>query len=70
MNNKQLNSNMQSRAYTVADIAAILNIGRATAYRLVKDGTFKTIRVGNSIRISKKSFEGWLKMNGLDDEIE
>ena len=49
MNNKQLNSKMQSRAYTVADIAAILNIGRATAYRLVKDGTFKTIRIGNSI---------------------
>ena len=55
----------QSRTYTVNDIAAILGIGRATAYRLAK-----TIRIGNMIRISRKSFEDWLKIKGLDDETE
>lgn len=49
----------QSRTYTVNDIAAILGIGRASAYN---SGLFKTIR------ISRKSFEDWLKMEGLDDE--
>ena len=54
----------QSRTYTVNDIAAILGIGRATAYKLANSGSFKTIR------ISRKSFEDWLKAEGLDDEIE
>ena len=60
----------QSRTYTVNDIAAILGIGRATAYKLANSGVFKTIRIGNMIRISRKSFEDWLKMEGLDDETE
>ena len=37
----------QSRTYTVNDIAAILGIGRATAYKLANSGAFKTIRIGN-----------------------
>ena len=60
----------QSRTYTVNDIAAILGLGRATAYRLANSGAFKTIRIGNMIRISRKSFEDWLKIKGLDDETE
>ena len=60
----------QSRTYTVNDIAAILGIGRATAYKLANSGLFKTIRIGNMIRISRKSFEDWLKAEGLDDEVE
>ena len=60
----------QSRTYTVNDIAAILGIGRASAYKLANSGLFKTIRIGNMIRISRKSFEDWLKMEVLDDETE
>ena len=60
----------QSRTYTVNDIAAILGIGRATAYKLANSGAFKTIRIGNMIRIFRKSFEDWLKIKGLDDETE
>ena len=56
---KKLPSN---RTYTVDDIAAILGIAKSTAYRLVNSGEFKTIRIGYAIRISKKSFEDWLKM--------
>ena len=48
------------RTYTVEDVAAMLNIGRTSAYNLVKEGHFKTVRVGNAIRISKKSFDEWL----------
>ena len=60
----------QSRTYTVNDIAAILGIGRASACKLANSGLFKTIRIGNMIRISRKSFEDWLKAEGLDDETE
>ena len=58
------------RTYTVNDIAAILGIGRASTYKLANSGAFKTIRIGNMIRISRKSFENWLKAEGLDDETE
>ena len=58
----------QSRTYTVNDIAAILGIGRATAYKLANSGLFKTIRIGNMIRISRKSFEEWLNMEELYKE--
>ena len=50
----------EKRTYTVYEIAAILNIGRTSAYQLVKEGHFKTVRVGNAIRVSKKSFDEWL----------
>lgn len=52
------------------DIPDLLGIGRASAYKLANSGLFKTIRIGNMIRISRKSFEDWLKTEGLDDETE
>ena len=58
----------QSRTYTVNDIAAILGIGRATAYKLANSGAFKTIRIGNMTFISRKSFENWLKMEEMEDK--
>ena len=59
----------QNRTYTVDDIAAILGIGRSSAYKLAKSGTFKIIRIGNMIRISRQSFEDWLEMEE-PEEIE
>lgn len=50
----------EKRTYTVDEIQDILNISRATAYELVKTDNFKVIRVGRTIRISKKSFDEWL----------
>ena len=57
----------QNRTYTVEDIAIILGIGRSSAYKLAKSGSFKIIRIGNMIRISKKSFEEWLAMAGSEE---
>lgn len=51
----------ETRTYTVEQIAAILGIGRTSAYKLVKEGKFKTVRIGYSIHISKKSFDEWLE---------
>ncbi|MBE6935099.1 MAG: helix-turn-helix domain-containing protein [Ruminococcaceae bacterium] len=50
----------ERRTYTVDDIAQILGIGRTSAYILVKEGHFKIVRIGNAIRISKRSFDEWL----------
>lgn len=51
----------ERRTYTVEDITQILGIGRTSAYLLVKEGHFKIVRIGNAIRISKRSFDEWLE---------
>ncbi len=53
-------SDCENRTYIVEDIAKMLNIGRTSAYNLTKEGNFKIVRIGNTIRISKKSFDEWL----------
>ena len=50
----------ERRTYTVEDIAQILGIGRTSAYILVKEGHFKIVRIGNAIRVSKRSVDEWL----------
>ena len=46
--------------YTVDEIQDILGISRTSAYNLVKKKVFHSVRIGGSIRISKKSFDEWL----------
>ena len=48
------------RTYTVDEIQDILGIGRSSAYNLVKQNLFHSVRIGGTIRISKKSFDAWL----------
>lgn len=55
------------RTYRVEEIAEILEIGRTSAYNLIKTKQFKTVRIGCSIRVSRKSVDAWL--DGLGDEI-
>ena len=57
---KEQQSNTDKRVYTVDEIQDILGIGRTSAYSLVKQRVFYSVRVGGSIRISKKSFDAWL----------
>ncbi|SCJ82971.1 DNA binding domain%2C excisionase family [uncultured Oscillibacter sp.] len=52
---------MECRTYTVNEIARILGVSQARAYRLVQEGLFKSVRIGNAIRISKRSFDHWLE---------
>lgn len=53
-------SNCANRTYTVEDVVNMLNIDRMATYNLIKEGHFKIVRMGTSIRISKKSFDEWL----------
>lgn len=48
------------RTYTVDEIQDILGISRTSAYNLVKKKEFHSVRIGGTIRISKKSFDEWL----------
>ena len=51
------------RSYTINEIQDILGISRNTAYSLVHQNVFRSIRIGTHIRISKKSFDTWLDNN-------
>ncbi len=50
----------EKRTYTVDEIQDILSISKPSAYNLVKSGIFRYVRIGGSIRVSKKSFDEWL----------
>lgn len=64
MNNSMVDSqntvSPAPKTYTVDDIAKILGISRSSAYNLVRERQFKTVRIGTSIRVSRKSFDEWL----------
>ena len=54
MDKKEKKSLPEPRTYTVEQIAAMLNIGRTTAYQLVKQEKFRIVRIGNAIRVAGK----------------
>ena len=55
MEQKKEEMQPQTRAYTVEEIAAILHIGRSSAYTLVRKGYFKSVRIGTAIRCHGKT---------------
>lgn len=57
---KENRSAPEQRTYRVDDIAVMLSISRTSAYNLIKERHFKAVRVGNAIRVSRKSFDEWL----------
>lgn len=50
----------EKQTYTVSEIASILQIGKSKAYEICKDGSFRTVKIGRAVRISKASFDEWL----------
>ena len=44
----------------VEDLAALLSIGRNTAYELVRSGRIRSIKVGRCYRISMEAVEEYL----------
>ena len=60
LRNQQMVRIKEKRTYKVEEIAEMLDIGKSSAYELVKQNLFKTVRIGTTIRISKSSFDEWL----------
>lgn len=59
MNNMQIDN--VKRVYTVSEMMGILSISKTAAYNFVKGNPpFKVLRVGDSYRINKESFDKWL----------
>lgn len=57
---------MESKVHTVQDIMKILNISKSKSYDFIKEAyesktMFRVIKIVGSYRISKESFDKWLK---------
>lgn len=56
----------EKRTYTVQEVADILGISRNHAYEYIgKIPEIRSVRIGATIRISRKSFDAWLDSVGL-----
>ena len=53
---------IEKRAYTVKELSVMLGISENACYAFVKEmkDEFRSVRIGTSIRVSKKSFDKWL----------
>jgi len=60
LNDEATPMHLEKKTYTIEEVAIQLGISKKTAYTLAKDGTFHSVKVGRSIRISKESFDKWL----------
>lgn len=45
----------------VPEVARELRIARSRAYELVADGTIPAVRIGRSVRVSRRELERWLE---------
>ncbi len=45
----------------VPEVAEVLRIARSRAYELVADGEIPSVRIGRSLRVSRRELETWLE---------
>ncbi len=45
----------------VPEVAEILRVARSRAYELVADGEIPAIKIGRSVRVSRKELDRWLE---------
>ncbi|MBA2712667.1 MAG: helix-turn-helix domain-containing protein [Rubrobacteraceae bacterium] len=45
----------------VPEVAQVLRIARSRAYELVGEGGIPSVRIGRSVRVSRKELDRWLE---------
>lgn len=65
---KNLNC-FEQRTYKVEEIQKILRICKNTAYSLIRQRQFHSVKFCGVIRISKKSFDEWLEQGGKQCQL-
>lgn len=58
--NKRKTVSRDKSTYSIREVMQILDISRPTAYKLIKEELFKSVKIERSIRILKYSFDKWL----------
>lgn len=44
----------------VPEVAEVLRVARSRAYELVADGEIPSVRIGRSVRVSRRELDRWL----------
>lgn len=52
---------MEDRYFTAEEIAKLLNVSRAHAYRLIKRGDIASVEFGHAVRVSSEDLMRYLK---------
>jgi excisionase family DNA binding protein len=55
-----LTSNLQKGTYTVEEAAAILGVGRSTAYEAANNGDIPAVRIGRRLLVPKLALQNLL----------
>jgi excisionase family DNA binding protein len=45
----------------VPEVAGVLRIARSRAYELVAEGEIPSVRIGRSVRVSRRELDRWLE---------
>jgi excisionase family DNA binding protein len=62
IHNEQGGSLERDKEYLkVSEMAAFLRIGRTRAYEMVGSGEIPSVRIGRSVRVSRRELERWLE---------
>lgn len=54
----------------VPEVARVLRIARSRAYELVADGEIPAVKIGRSVRVSRKELERWIEGQRYLDTVE
>lgn len=55
-----LQNNLPGKLLRAEEVAALLNVSRAFAFRLMQHGQIPTIRIGKSIRVRPEDLEAFI----------
>ena len=60
MSSTSATNNIVPMVYTAEDIMIMLKISKSTAYNLLHDAPFAVIRLGDTYRVPKETFDTWV----------
>lgn len=52
--------------FTITEVAKYLQVSNTTVYRLIKDGALCGVRIGQSLRFTRKNIEDLLELCAVD----
>lgn len=60
---KPIQTSSQKRLLKAREVASLLNISLALAYRLMQLGEIPTVRIGTAVRVRPEDLETFIKAN-------
>ena len=54
----------------VPEVAEVLRIARSRAYELVADGEIPAVKIGRSVRVSRKDLDRWLEGQSYTNVVQ